>query len=346
MPLPPLLPERHPNLDFFIADIFDSIQVKDDMASMEHPIFSLSTKIDHRVLEYKSNGVSVSISPSYKHGLPTIFDKDVLLYCGSLIMDKINNDIIPPKTLRFICHDLLVTTNRPTNGDGYKRLKEALERLTSCFITTDIETNKIRQSKGFHILESYEIIDRSPLNNRMVKIEVTLSDWFYNSLIGKSVLTINRDFFRLRKPLERRLYEIARKHCGHQKEWKIKLQNLQLKTGSTSPEKKFRYYIRNIAKTNHLPDYGISISDNDIVTFSRFAAFDISEQEFLNAPKIRIKPQTMEYAKKITIEAETGWDFYSIHAQFCEFNANKEELPKNIDGAFVNFVRKKIAKCP
>ncbi|MCA9184408.1 MAG: replication initiator protein A [Pirellulaceae bacterium] len=28
------------------------------------------------------------------------------------------------------------------------------------------------------------------------------------------MLTLHRDYFRLRKPLERRVYEIARKHCG------------------------------------------------------------------------------------------------------------------------------------
>jgi len=37
---PPLLPIWHPNQDFFICDILDAIP-KDDMASMEHPIFSL-----------------------------------------------------------------------------------------------------------------------------------------------------------------------------------------------------------------------------------------------------------------------------------------------------------------
>jgi len=30
---------------------------------------------------------------------------------------------------------------------------------------------------------------------------------------------ISNDYFRLRRPLERRLYEIARKHCGNW-EWK------------------------------------------------------------------------------------------------------------------------------
>ena len=49
--LTPLLPERHPTRDFFIADIFDNLPVKDDVASMEHPFFTLSTKPDNRVLE-------------------------------------------------------------------------------------------------------------------------------------------------------------------------------------------------------------------------------------------------------------------------------------------------------
>jgi hypothetical protein len=36
----PLLPDRYPQGDFFVCDIFDAVP-KADMASMEHPIFSL-----------------------------------------------------------------------------------------------------------------------------------------------------------------------------------------------------------------------------------------------------------------------------------------------------------------
>ena len=48
----------------------------------------------------------------------------------------------------------------------------------------------------------------------MILVTVTLSDWIYRSVLARSVLTLHRDYFRLRKPLERRVYEIARKHCG------------------------------------------------------------------------------------------------------------------------------------
>src|SRR5476649_1851389 len=136
-----LLPDRYPNRDFFIADIFDNLPFKDDMASMEHPLFTLSKNKDMRNLEYRNGNVSINIKPN-SDGLPTIFDKDVLLYCGSLMMAEINQGRIPPKTLRISSHDLLIATNRPTSGEGYKLLKKALDRLTGVTIKTNIKTNK------------------------------------------------------------------------------------------------------------------------------------------------------------------------------------------------------------
>jgi plasmid replication initiation protein len=55
----------------------------------------------------------------------------------------------------------------------------------------------------------------------MVQVTVTLSDWLFRAVLAKSVLTLSRDYFRLRKPLERRIYELARKHCGRQPEWRV-----------------------------------------------------------------------------------------------------------------------------
>jgi hypothetical protein len=52
------------------------------MASMEHPIFSLATKADTRLLRYEHSNVVVEIAPSVR-GLATIYDKDILIYCIS-----------------------------------------------------------------------------------------------------------------------------------------------------------------------------------------------------------------------------------------------------------------------
>jgi hypothetical protein len=59
----------------------------------------------------------------------------------------------------------------------------------------------------------------------------------------------------------------------------------------------------------------------------------------------RLKRETTEYAKKLVLEARTGWDFYAIQEQFTEFMI-KDGNPDNIDGAFIGFVKHKIIKSP
>ena len=141
LPQKTLLPDRHPTPDFFVADIFDSLPFKDDMASMSYPIFSLSTKKDVRNLEYEIGDATISIKPN-SDGLPTIFDKDVLLYCGSLLMNEVNQGRTPPKAMRISARDLLVATNRLTNGQSYALLKKGLDRLQGVTVKTNIKTNK------------------------------------------------------------------------------------------------------------------------------------------------------------------------------------------------------------
>ena len=106
----------------------------------------------------------------------------------------------------------------------------------------------------------------------MILVTVTLSDWIYRSVLGRSVLTLHRDYFHLRKPLERRVYEIARKHCGRQTEWRIGLETLLKKTGSTSPRRVFRKMIRDMAEEDGLPDYSIMLDTGDLVRVRARAA--------------------------------------------------------------------------
>ena len=72
-----LLPDRYPNGELFLCDLGD-VALKDDTASMEHPVFALSTKPDLAVREYRHNGKTITITPSVK-GLATIHDKDILI---------------------------------------------------------------------------------------------------------------------------------------------------------------------------------------------------------------------------------------------------------------------------
>ena len=285
--LPPLLPERHPNRDFFVCDILDAAP-KDDLGSMEHPMFSLSTKPDHRIRHYEHNGNSLTIAPG-AHGLATIWDKDILIYCISQVVEALNRghrDV--PRTIWVTAHDLLVATNRQTSGEGYKKFKEALDRLASTYIKTNIETGAERIMQGFTLIDSWEIVEKDPNDHRMVAVEITLSEWIHNAITGREVLTISPEYFRLRKGLERRLYEIARKHCGKQTSWKISLALLHKKSGSSGTIREFRRKIKGISRSGHMPDYRLVYdeSEDQVTVYARSARGHLkSIKDKLDTPK-------------------------------------------------------------
>jgi len=391
---PALLPDRNPQSNFFIADIFDSLQFKDDRHTMEHPFFTLSTKKDIRTMRYEKDGISVVLSPSAEYGLPTMMDKDILLYCGSLVMSELNKlekslereaselalekkrtldpslsyqDIEQhltafkerykqeqymfrsvPRTLRFSCHDLLITTNRHTNSVAYQHLKKAFERLKGVSVTTNIKTNNMKHAEGFGLIDSWRIIEKNHDNRRMVRIEVTLSEWLYYALLGKEVLSIHPHYFRLRKPLERRLYEIARKHCGKQETWSIGLQKLYDKTGSQSVLKKFRFQIRDIIKTNneqdHFPDYHINYdAERDIVSFHYRHHLKAMVSSMIGGLKLR--ETTLHQAFELVNSAGTGWDIHNLVNEYVHY-IQKKGVPEKLDAAFLGFIRKKVKKSP
>lgn len=260
-----LSPERHPQRDFFIADIFDA-SLKDDVASMEHPLYALKVG-DRRIRHYERNGIHIEVQPSVK-GLATIADKDIWIYCISQLVEAMNRgreDV--GRTVRFTAYDFLVTTNRQTSGQGYRLMSDALERLAGTRIITNIKTADKRERAGFGLIDSWHVIERDG-DDRMVGVEVELPRWLWRSIEAKQVLTLSRDYFRIRKPLDKRIYEIVRKHCGLQASWRISLANLYEKSGSTASLKEFRRSIRQLAESSDLPDYLVRLlSDEDMVVF-------------------------------------------------------------------------------
>lgn len=263
--------------DFFLCDIFGA-QPKGDLASMEHPLFSLATRPDLSVMRYAHNGVEIEVTPSVR-GRATIHDKDILIYCTSQLIAALNAGRTAARTLHLVAHDLLAVTGRETSGDAYRRLRDAFERLAGTRITTNIVTGSgeaaVEITRGFGLIEDWEIV-RKTRGGRMVQVRVTLSDWLYRAILARSVLTLSRDYFDLRRPLERRLYELARKHCGHQPDWRISLPVLQKKAGSQSPQRVFRAMLREIVAEDRLPGYALDFAD-DILTVSARAATDLTD---------------------------------------------------------------------
>lgn len=259
-----LMPLHHKNRDFFLCDIFD-YTLKDDGVSMEAPVFTLSTKPDLSIFNWKSKDGTreITVTPSVL-GRATQFDKDLLIYVVSQMTDALNRDRLDAnnRTVRFRVYDYLVSTNKRTGGKEYKRLQDALERLQGTSIKTNIETGGQRVKEGFGILDGWKIIEKSADDDEMIAIEVGLSKWLFNAVHANEVLTINSNYFRLRKPIERRLYELARKHCGNQVSFLIGIPLLQDKCGSQSSLREFRRAIREIILADTLPDYKMVLDDD------------------------------------------------------------------------------------
>ncbi len=330
-----LLRRKHEQKDFFVCDILDATP-KDDIGSMEHPMFTLSKKPDNNIRHYEHNGEYIEITPSVL-GMATIFDKDILIFAMSQLMAKINDGEEPNQTIQFSAYDLLVTTNKATSGAQYERLKSAFKRLEGTRIETRIKTGGKEITKGFGLIEYWEII-RETRDGRMEGLELKLSDWLYNAILEKEVLTISPDYFRLGKPLERRVYEICRKHCGQQQKWSIGLKLLQKKTGSSSSLKKFRMFIREIIESDHIPDYQIYFDDDKkdlLIVRPRVAHEPVIEQH-----KPFLKPQTYETAEKLL--SKHRLDKYAVEAEWIDWIKDKER-PQSPDGAFIGFCKMKVA---
>lgn len=330
----PLLPDRHPQDDFFVCDIFDAAP-KADIGAMEHPIFSLSTKPDTRPRKYEHRGHTIEIKPS-SDGLATVHDRDILIFCISQLIRAINDGRGVNQTVRFQASDLLKATNRMTTGRGYELLKAAMERLAGTRISTNITTGGQEVFETFGLIERARIV-RETRDGRMQEVEVKLSDWVFNAIRAQEVLTISRDYFRLRRPLERRLYELARKHCGIQKEWSIGLELLQKKCGSGSTTFEFKRLIGKVIdediRHSHMPDYAIRFSDDArLVVFKSRGTAPVPVQDMFDG---RLDSGAYDDARA----AAPGWDVRYLEQEWRRWCGAEEIEPKNPGRHYVKFCK-------
>jgi len=325
-------PEPPAICDLFICDVF-AASPKDDLGTMEHPIFSLSTKPDRRILQYTHNGASIEVVPSVK-GRATIHDKDILIYCISQLMAALNAGREIGRTLQLKAHDLLVATQRDTGGDSYLRLREAFERLAGTRITTNIATGGLETTSGFGLIESWEIL-RKTRGGRMISVTVTLSEWLFRAVLGRTVLTLSRDYFGLRKPLERRIYELARKHCGRQPEWRVSVAVLHKKSGSAAPIRVFRAALRKMIEEAQLPDYLMAEDEGDVMRFTRLGVIEEDSTDL--AP--RFDPDVLAAARALA----PGADVYALESEWRAFwVASGRPRLTAPDRAFLGWVRARL----
>jgi len=179
----------------------------------------------------------------------------------------------------------------------------------------------------------------------MSEIRISLSDWIFNAVVGREVLTLHRDYFRLRKPLERRIYELARKHCGKQDEWSISLELLKKKCGSASEDFEFRRLVGTICKEDalhhHIPDYAMAFDGDKVRFMNRNTMKPLRSVEKTHFPTL--DPETYNDARIVA----PGYDVYYLEEQWRSFwfESGKPEL-KNPDAAFIGFCKSRHSRNP
>lgn len=250
--------------DLFLPYLAD-MPLRDQREMMERPFFSLAKRKRTKPIEYTAPDgklwVHVSANPDY--GMATIWDADILIYCASQLADMSRrgvNDV--PRKLHIMPYDLLRAIGRPTTGRAYELLAQALDRLVSTTIKTNIRAENRREAT-FSWLDGWtQLVDEKTERSRGMTLE--LSNWFWEGVMMKGgVLSIDRAYFDITGGRERWLYRVARKHAGGagQGGFAISMPVLFEKSGAEGEYRRFKFEILKLAEKNVLPGYRLDVEE-------------------------------------------------------------------------------------
>ena len=258
---PPEVSERS-RLDPFVVATGDA-PPRDQRDLMERPFFSLAKTPRTRPILYRAADIEVQVFGMPEHGMATIWDADVLIWAASQIVAAENNGLTTSRFVRFTPYHLLRAIGRLTGNRQYLLLKAALARLQSTVIATTIRNGPHWRRRQFSWINEWE--ELTTRAGRVEGMEFVLPEWFYNSVIDRSlVLTIDPAYFRLTGGIERWLYRVARKHAGHQRHgWIFEVAHLHKKSGSLARPSDFALDLRRIVARQPLPGYLLQIERED-----------------------------------------------------------------------------------
>lgn len=339
--------------DLFVPYIHD-LALRDQREAMERPFFSLAKRKRLKPIEYTSpdGKAFVNVQPHQDYGMATIWDADILIWAVSTLQSMKNdgvNDL--PRTLTFHPYNLLKSIHRNTGGKEYQALKDALGRLNSTVIKTNIRAEGSQKHRQFHWIESWSDVQTKDGKNSK-GMSITLAEWVYEGVIMEGgVLSINPEYFSIKGGRERWLYRVARKHAGGAGAggFKISVPVLFEKSGVEGTYRAFKHFIGKTAKANQLPDFELELIEhkNGGEPSLKMTKRGLKEESPRAAPTPRRSSSshlTDDTIQRIRRDF-SGWDIYALKAEFDAWiSSSADKQPDNYEAAFYGFVKRYHAK--
>ncbi|MDP3609147.1 MAG: replication initiator protein A [Methylophilus sp.] len=233
------------------------------------PPFALSAG-DLEARRFDLDGQFFEITPSTT-GLPTVRDKDILIYCVSwlanALFDERHKDL--SRNLRFTARDFLDFSKRGNGGAQYDGLVQALDRLAGSKITTNIcPPAEIKENGGSFNFIRYEA--ERDRDGCIDAVNIELPERLYHFATDWThVCAMHPDYFML-TPLHRLIYILAKIYCGVWQPWAVPLNELHRLTGCSSPFRNFKISVQGLLKDNSIPEYRVEIDAQKVTaTFYR-----------------------------------------------------------------------------
>jgi hypothetical protein len=205
------------------------------------------------------------------------------------------------------------------------------------------------ETKAFSLIQSHDYPRKKHgVFERLRYLEVELSNWLFRGIEANEVFAINRDYFRLRRPIDRRIYELARKHCGKEPSWRVSFDVLQKKVGSyTARSRKFGEYMRHVAAENHLPDYAMTLDEDQAVFWRRAEGQTAANRAGQGTPAFASAPVAGQSERRIMVsthaieqlyEIAPRWDKYMLESLYIAW-AKDKDAARNEDARFLGWVK-------
>ena len=255
--------------DLFLPALGD-VRARTVQDFMTHNWFALhgGTKRTEPIT-HKVGDTWVTVRGTADLGIATLYDADLLFFLISTLQQNIDDGQPITNSFSFSFWDFAKFRQiKNLSGKRYADIWEAIKRLTTTTIQTNIPAYGERiiplLAGGAKLEEDLVMGPKFPTQYYRVELAPFVYDAVANQ---KRVLSISKDYFRIRGMLRRFLFLYARKSIGQNKsEWKESLETFMPKTATLSSRKEFRRMIRTMTEKPIL-NYTVRLDDEDNIIF-------------------------------------------------------------------------------